>query len=136
MLVLDASAAIGIVRSGGEGEASARLMTDCEKTIAPEFFCEEVAQVAWKYAHIGALDREGAIAMMQATLGCVSEFFPNQKLAEEALAEAVRLDHSFYDMLYFVLARRTSSMLVTCDKGLAKLCVDNGVECVELIDFA
>ena len=136
MLVMDASAAIGIVRAGGDGAASARLMEDCEKVIAPEFFCEEVAQVARQYAHVGALDREGAIAMMQATLGCVSEFYPVRGLLEEALAEAVRLDHSFYDMLYFVLARRTASPLLTCDKKLAKLCNDNGVECIELIDFA
>ena len=136
MLVIDVSAAIGIVRSGGDGAASARLMDDCEKVIAPALFCEEAAQVAWKYAHVGALDREGAVAMMQATLGCVSEFFPNQQLAEEALAEAVRLDHSFCDMLYFVLARRTSSPLLTCDKKLAQLCRGNGVECIELIDFA
>ena len=136
MLVIDASAAIGLVRAGGEGAASARLMADCEKVIAPELFCEEVAQGAWKYAHVGALDRDGAVAMMQATLGCVSEFFPNCELAEEALAEAIRLDHPFYDMLYFVLARRASLPLLTCDKKLAKLCRDNGVECIELIDFA
>ena len=136
MLVIDVSAAIGIARAGGDGAASARLMADCEKTIAPELFCEEAAQVAWKYAHVGALDREGAVLMMRATLGCVSEFYPNCALAEEALAEAVRLDHSFYDMLYFVLARRTSSPLLTCDKKLAKLCRDNGLECIELIDFA
>ena len=135
MLVIDASAAIGIVRAGGDGASSARLMESCEKVIAPEFFCEEVAQVAWKYAHVGALDREGAIGMARAALGCVDEFFPARVLLEEALAEAVRLDHSFYDMVYFVLARRTPSCLLTCDKKLAKLCHDNGVECVELIDF-
>ena len=135
MLVIDASAAIGIVRAGGDGASSARLMESCEKVIAPDFICEEVAQVAWKYAHIGALDREGAIEMTRAALGCVDEFFPAWSLLEEALAEAARLDHSFYDLVYFVLARRTSSHLLTCVKELAKLCFDNGVECIDLIDF-
>ena len=136
MMVIDASAAIGMVRAGADGAATARLIADCEKTIAPEFFCEEAAQVAWKYAHIGVLDCAGAFDMMRATVGCVDEFFSNRSLAEEALAEAVRLDHSLYDMLYFVLARRTASLLLTCDHQLARLCNDNNVECIELIDFA
>ena len=74
--------------------------------------------------------------MMRNTVNCVTEFCENEALAAEALSEAVRLDHSFYDMLYFVLARRTASPLLTCDHRLAQLCNDNDVECIELIDFA
>ena len=51
------------------------------------------------------------------------------------LSEAIRVDHSLYDMLYFVLARRTSSTLLTCDRRLAKLCEQNGVDCVTLADL-
>ena len=65
----------------------------------------------------------------------VDEFVDDGDLLVEALSEAVKLDHSFYDMLYLVLARRTASPLVTCDKRLASLCRESGVECVELMDL-
>ena len=39
----------------------------------------------------------------------------------EALHEAMRLEHTVYDMLYLTLARRTGSALVTLDKRLAAL---------------
>ena len=136
MLVLDVSAAVGIVLQNGDGAASARFLSECGKAIAPELFCEEAAQVAWKYAHVGSLDKDGALSLARATIACIDEFCSSAALAEEALVEAVRLDHSFYDMLYFVLARRTGSLLVTCDRKLAKLANENNVECVELIDFA
>ena len=72
---------------------------------------------------------------MECLFKSVDEYVNDGELIVEALGEALRLDHSLYDMLYFVLARRTSSPLVTCDKRLSRLCKDNGVECVELIDL-
>ena len=135
MMVLDASAAATIVRDGGASSAR-QLLAECDKIVAPEFLCVEIANVAWKYAHAGKLDKEGALEYMRLAISCVDEFHSNSTLAEEALAEAIRLGHSFYDMLYFVLARRCASPLLTCDRRLAKICNDNNVECIELIDFA
>ena len=38
-------------------------------------------------------------------------------------------------MFYFVLARRTGGTLFTTDRKLMKLCLDNGVNCVTLLDW-
>ena len=38
-------------------------------------------------------------------------------------------------MLYLVLARRTSSPLLTCDRKLAEACGKADVECVNLLDL-
>ncbi|MBQ9002724.1 MAG: type II toxin-antitoxin system VapC family toxin [Eggerthellaceae bacterium] len=47
----------------------------------------------------------------------------------------MRLGHSVYDLLYFVLARRKGIALLTADKKLARLCEENGVECVRVLDL-
>ncbi len=135
MIVIDASAVAGIVRDGGESPAADFLAERADKIIAPGFFAIEVAQVAWKYAHAGMLDNAGAEAMMRAMLACVDELRDDGELVAEAFSEALRTDHSIYDMLYFVLARRTSSLLLTCDRRLAELCDQHGVDCVQLIDL-
>ena len=103
-----------------------------EKAIAPDSFRVEVSQVAWKYVHVGIIDEQEAQIMLRATIGCVEEFVNDKSLVIEALHEAIAKDHSFYDMLYFVLARRTSSTLLTCDRRLAAICREGNVECIEL----
>ena len=42
----------------------------------------------------------------------------------------MRLEHSSYDMVYFILARRTGATLFTLDKKLIELCLNNGVDCL------
>ena len=132
-MVLDASAAISMVRDAGANDGLDLLAQADEKAIAPGFFRVEVAQVAWKYAHVGVLDEEGVHAMLKATFGCVEEFVDDEELILEALHEAVVNDHSFYDMLYFVLTRRTSSTLLTCDRRLADIGREGNVKCIELV---
>ena len=51
-------------------------------------------------------------------------------LEGEKSNEAVRLNHSAYDMLHLVLARRTGSTLFTLDKKLQEACIETGVDCV------
>lgn len=132
MMVIDASAAISMVRDAEDGGMLDRIAEMGEKAIAPDFFRVEVSQVAWKYVHVGIIDEQEAQIMLRATIGCVEEFVNDKSLVIEALHEAIAKDHSFYDMLYFVLARRTSSTLLTCDRRLAAICREGNVECIEL----
>jgi predicted nucleic acid-binding protein len=45
----------------------------------------------------------------------------------EAMNEAIRVEHSVYDMLYLTLARRTGAMLLTMDKKLLGLAKKEGI---------
>lgn len=67
---------------------------------------------------------------LERALGLVDELVPMEKLFQEALSESVRLNHSSYDMFYFVLARRTAGTLFTMDQRLIKLALQNGLNCV------
>ena len=135
MIVIDVSAAAAIAREGSDGPAMGFLVDRGDKAIAPAFFAIEAAQIAWKYTHVGVIDHEKATAMLRAMLACIDELLDDGPLVQEALTEAIKLDHSVYDMLYFVLARRTASTLLTCDRRLAELCDQNDVECVQLFDL-
>lgn len=135
MIVMDASAAATMIREGVDGSVFARIGDGGERVLAPSFFRIEASQVAWKCAHVGLVDDRDTQLLARSMISCVDEFVPDDELLAEALAEASRLDHSLYDMLYYVLARRAASPLFTCDRKLAKLCDDTGVACLALVDF-
>lgn len=87
-----------------------------DKVIAPSLFVSETANAAWKCATHGYIAEEDCLHLFKAVLNEVDEFVPDEELFPESLAEAVSRNHSVYDMLYFVLARRASAPLLTCDR--------------------
>ena len=54
-------------------------------------------------------------------IGLIDVFEADEQLAAEALSTAIRYNHSVYDMLYVILARRHSCTVLTVDKKLAAL---------------
>lgn len=130
MIVLDCNAAIAMVRATAEGDAFRALLLEGEEAIAPRFFRIELSNVFWKLARAGMIGEGEVNGSVKAALGLVSEFYEDDDLIVEALSEAMRLEHPVYDMLYFVLARRTQATLFTLDRTLQQLCLDNGVNCV------
>lgn len=130
MMVLDCSAAVHIVRRTPEGESFAWLMSlDQERVLAPGLFRVETANAFWKYVRSGNLEPGDARRYVRAATALVDEFLPIESLCAEALVEGMRLGHSVYDMLYFVLARRSGATLVTADRRLNDLCERTGVAC-------
>lgn len=130
MIVIDCDAAFAIATGRNDGIALEGLMLEGEPIIAPQLFINELAHVTRKYVRCGALTRDQAIAVMRKALRLPGKLLPGDDYWEEALSEAIRLNHSAYDMFYFVLARRTASTLFTLDKRLQELCYDNGVDCI------
>ena len=78
---------------------------------------------------------EDAEACFAECIALIDEFYPIEDLQAEALRESIRLNHSTYDLFYFVLARRTGGILFTLDRKLMKLCQENGVNCIAEIEF-
>ena len=130
MIVLDCSAAMEIALGTDAGKALGSLMLANEKTMAPAFLKVELANVAWKHERLGYIASGNARSLLLDALALVNEYHCDDDLLEEALTEGLRLNHSVYDMLYLVLARRMGATLFTCDKRLQNLCLGNGVECI------
>ena len=130
MIVLDCNAAVNIVGETPDGKGLEALLLKGESVISPAFFCAEVTHVLEKQVRGGYASNEEAHEMGRMCLSLVDEFVSDADLWEEVLAESLRLRHSSYDMLYFVLARRNAATLFTLDRKLQQLCLDNGVNCV------
>lgn len=132
MIVLDCSAAINVIEDTPEGTALRMLMEKGERAIAPAVFRAEVTHAYEKRVRGGLATIDEAMGKAESAIALVDEFVGDGELWREALSESLRLGHSSYDMLYFVLARRRGATLLTLDCKLQQLCADNGVNCLWL----
>ena len=125
--VLDTSAAFEIAFHGPKYKLFKDAFDKADKVIAPTLFDSEVANVLWQYVRAGKVDEENAKKTLVYLLQMIDEYTDTSELAIEALHEGIRLEHSIYDMLYAVLARRTGATLLTTDKRFCTLADSMGV---------
>lgn len=135
MIILDASAAVEIARKSEIGRVLIDLAMVNEKRISCDLIRAETASVFRKLTRTEGLSPQQAELFFECSIRLVNRFYPIEDLQSEAFRESIRLNHSAYDMFYFVLARRTGGTLFTTDRKLMKLCLDNGVNCVTLLDW-
>lgn len=135
MIVLDASAALDIVRATTEGNALRQLIMDGEHIVAPRLFVSEVANALLKYVRAGYCDINTATAKAHEAYDLVDEFVSDEELMPEALLEAAASGHPAYDMFYLVLARRRKATLLTRDRKLQAVCESRGVNHVRPISL-
>ena len=131
MIVIDCSAAVAIVRETLEGNALRALMLENETTLTSEMFVAEVRNSFWKYVRAQLMTIEEAEFYIEKAIGLVDEIVPLKENADEAFAEAVRQNHSVYDMLYITLVRRSVGTLFSLDKKLVNLCTEMKLDCVK-----
>ena len=98
-----------------------------EKVITCDLALAEVSSVLRELVRKGEIDRHEAAIYYQNAVSLPDQIVPLADLQPEALYESIRLDHSVYDVSYFVLARRTAGALFTLDMKLVDLCLHNGV---------
>lgn len=134
MIVLDSSAACEMARQTEEGLAFCALMLSDEKVISCDLLRAEAISVFRKFCRRGLITAEKAQQYFAQTLSFVDKFYPMEDFQEEALAESIRLNHSSYDMFYFILARRYAATLFTLDRKLIRLCEEHGVQCVYILE--
>lgn len=134
MIVLDASAACDMARQTEDGLVFCSLMLSDEKVISCDLLRAESVSVFRKLCRRGVISAEEAQDCYMDSVSLVDEYYPIEEFQEEVLAESIRLNHSSYDMFYFVLARRFAATLFTLDRKLIKLCEDQGVQCVAILE--
>ena len=135
MIILDCSAAVEMARKTNRGLGFKGLVLEGERIVASELIRAEARNAAWKYVHAGMMSEEEAEGIVEDALDLVDEFIPLRENAAEAFAEAVRWDHSVYDMFYLTLVRRNAATLFSADKQLVALCEEMGLNCVAEVEF-
>ncbi len=135
MIVLDASAAAAILFNSKEGEALRSLIEVDEKIISSELFKAEMSSVICQYVAHELVDAKNAMHLAQAAFDLIDEFVPIHENILESLSEAIRQNHSVYDMLYLTLARRNAATLFSLDKKLIKICEDMHIDCISLLEL-
>ena len=130
MIVLDTSAIIEMARNTEVGVALRELMCPKERAVSCDLARAEIASVCRKLTRTEGITPEHAQRLFAECLELVDEFYPIADLQAEALGESIRLNHSTYDMFYFVLARRTGGTLFTADRKLMELSLSHGVNCI------
>jgi len=129
-LVLDASAGmeLALERAGAAGLRG--MVETAELVYSSELYRIETANALWEYRRAGLLDRGSVFRLLECCIALIDEFQPLNGQEAEALADALRLDHPAYDLLYLSLARKTGSRLATFDRKLKDIALRDGLEVV------
>ena len=120
-IVLDSNAALEVVLSRPRAKVFAEAIGTAGKTLTSDLYKVETANAVWKYCRAGYIPAALCTQLLELTASLIDEYVDIAENNFEALHEAMRLEHTVYDMLYLTLARRTGSALVTLDKRLAAL---------------
>lgn len=128
--VLDASAAVHIVRGLPAAIPLLDVLAETTLVMAPDLYLCEVANALWKYVAHESLSRDQAGQFLADARNLVDLRVAGDDLAEEALVAAVTYGHPVYDMLYAVLARRHGAPVVTRDRRLVAALEKMSIESV------
>ena len=118
--VLDASAAIEIVLQRKQSEKFTWYIGDADWVISPTLYIAEVTNVFWKYQKIADFPLLVCEKGIEQAIGLPDDFMNEKDLYREAFKLACSLNHSVYDILYLLVARRNNATLLTLDKKLIK----------------
>jgi len=126
--VLDSSGAVHLVMNGEHASSLAAKLEAAAVVMTPDLFCSETANSLWKYVRAGELTLDLALTRFEQCMGLADSLVPERALAPEALVAAARHQHSVYDMMYAVLARRSGATVITMDRGFALKLRDMEIE--------
>ena len=120
-IVIDASAAVGLVLAMPGTENFSATLEQAALVIAPDLFVAEVCNAFWKYRKAELLPMERCEQALEHALSLPDRIELSNTLHLEAFSLSCRHLHPVYDALYLVLARRNNAVIVTLDRRLAAL---------------
>lgn len=125
--VIDASAAVEITLQRDSAAKLMVLLTEAEWVIAPSVYVAEISNVFWKYQSFTDLSQAECETHLDTAIALPDDLINDKDLYREAFKLGCTLDHSIYDMLYLILARRHNATLLTMDKKLLRNAQQSGV---------
>lgn len=131
IVVLDASAAVGIVLQREDSRSAENCVENASLVIGPSLYISEVTNVFWKYYRFHDLPQNDCEMGIERCLKIVDDFADDGELWRESFAMSCLTGLTAYDMCYLVLARRYNAMLVTLDQKLQTACRKHSVKALE-----
>jgi predicted nucleic acid-binding protein len=125
--VLDVSAAAELLLKRPCAGQVGDIVTRADWVLAPSLYVAELGNVFWKYHQFHDMPLADCEQFVETGLALPDTFTDDRELQREAFAMACRCEHSVYDMLYLVLARRHAAYLLTMDKRLKRLAESHDV---------
>ncbi len=122
IIILDVSAAIEMLLKKEKKAKFEQMYQAASWVIAPDLYVAEMSNVLWKYYRAKIFCRDDCIQYADDGIRMIDDFIDARQLWHEALEEGITNNHSIYDMLYVVLAKRHDATLVTNDGALSELC--------------
>ena len=116
--VIDASAAAEIILQREQSASLVSIISEADWVIAPTVYVAEMTNVFWKYQKHTDLSESDCEQHLDHVIALPDDLINDKDLYREAYKLGCTLDHSTYDMLYLVLARRHNATLLTMDKKL------------------
>ena len=135
MVVLDVCAALQMALGTKEGCALRALLLEGEEVAVPIHFKVELLNALCKMVRGNMISVSAANDYWQAIDRIVTQRVDIEGFETEIIGQATALKHPAYDVFYFILARRCNATLLTVDKKLQSLCIENHVNCILLIDL-
>ncbi len=128
IVVLDASAAIEVVVQRKSADKLGIIIKESDWVIAPNLFICEVTNTVWKYHKFADMSFKDCEKNLQHIIAIPDNFINEKELFLEAFKLSCSSNHSVYDMLYLVLARRNNGLLLTMDNKLKKIANHYSIE--------
>ena len=125
--VLDTSAAVEVVLKRESATLFSHFLAEADLVIAPNILIAEATNVFWKYQKLSNYTYDKCEKSIDHIVSLPDEYVNELDLYLESFKLGFMLDHSIYDMIYLVLARRNNATLLTMDQRLVASAEKAGV---------
>ena len=117
--VIDANIALSLMLNLAHSAKARRVVASTTSMIAPDLLMHETANALWRIAKNEPSITPTCQQILKRIPALFDDICPSISLADDALALAIRINHSAHDCFYLELARVQAAALITADKRLA-----------------
>jgi predicted nucleic acid-binding protein len=121
-VVLDVSGAMEILFRRDKAEKFDEAVTSATLRLSSDLYLPELSNTLRNHYRAKILTEAQCSHYVEEGMKLVDYFVNSKDVWREALHEGIANNHSVYDMLYLVIARRNDGILVSNDGPLVKIC--------------
>jgi predicted nucleic acid-binding protein len=126
--VIDVCGAMEILLRKEKADKFSKALQEAALVIVPDLYVSELTNTLWKYYRAKILNKDECVQYIKNGINYVDKFIDSRELWQEAFSEGINNNHSIYDMLYMVVARRNGGVIITNDSVLAAICRNNNIQ--------
>ena len=93
---------------------------------------KKVTNVFWKYQRLTDLALQDCERCLEQAIALPDDFIDEHDFFREAFKLSSTLNHSVYDIMYLIAARRNNAVLLTLDKKLIRIAKECSIEVPEI----